>query len=102
MMFLSLTKIQSNYYRTNFLFRKNYEKHRGGALRQGARSPRERCLACLTTSLAFANIVTFGSTRCQRTRHFSTIERKVQYNLRKTSVKVKESVSKSKAVLFDD
>ena len=28
-------------------FDKNYEKHRGGALRQGARSPRERCLACL-------------------------------------------------------
>ena len=38
---------------------KNYEKHRGGASRQGARSPQERCLACLTLSLASANIVTF-------------------------------------------
>ncbi len=38
---------------------KNYEKHRGAASRQGARSPREWCLTCLILSLASANIVTW-------------------------------------------
>ena len=38
---------------------KNHEEHRGGASRQGARSPRERISNDLTSSLAPANIVTF-------------------------------------------
>ncbi|MBR5697110.1 MAG: hypothetical protein IKX44_00595, partial [Prevotella sp.] len=36
----------------------NYEKHRGAASRQGARSPRERCSNSQIQLLASANIVT--------------------------------------------
>jgi hypothetical protein len=41
----------------NFLC-KNYEKHRGGAMWQGARSPREWSIICFSLSFAPANIVT--------------------------------------------
>ena len=63
--YFAVTKIQTNYYRTNFFLRKIYEKHRGGASRQGARSPQERLPTQYVIPLATANIVT-EFTVCQR------------------------------------
>ena len=56
---LALAKIQTTYYRTNFILWKKHEKHRGGASRQGARSPRKRLPAQYLIQLATANIVTY-------------------------------------------
>ena len=45
---------------------KNYEKHRGGASRQGARSPRECPPTMSYSPLANANIVTFMGKGCPK------------------------------------
>ena len=47
---------------------KNYEKHRGGASRQGARSPRECPPNMSHSPLANANIVTFMGKGCPKGR----------------------------------
>ena len=57
-LFVSTCKYTNQLLSYQLFFHKNYEKHRGAASRQGARSPRECCFNSRTYPLATANIVT--------------------------------------------